>query len=115
MGDDSNWIAVAEESRIPLDSGLCVIVQETPVALFRWNGEVYAIDDRCPHMGSSLAAGAMTNGVVECPRHGWRFRITDGAWVSCPANRNPAFPARVEGGVVYLKMPGPQPAEDGSP
>jgi nitrite reductase (NADH) small subunit len=103
-GDDSDWIATAALDRIPIDHGLCVVVHDTPIALFRWEGSVFAIDDRCPHMGMSLATGSMANGVVECPWHGWRFRITDGAWVSCPRNRNPTFPTRVADGVVYLQV-----------
>lgn len=108
MTSDS-WIAVAPLDKIPDGRGHCVIVENTPIALFRWNGEVYAIDDRCPHQGMSLASGSMEDGVVTCPWHGWRFRITDGAWVSCPKNRNPCYPVRVEAGVVYLQMT-PKPA-----
>jgi NAD(P)H-dependent nitrite reductase small subunit len=104
---NDGWIAVTPLERIPQGRGLCVIVRDTPVALFKWQGEVYAIDDRCPHMGMSLASGAVTDGVVECPGHGWRFRITDGAWISCPKNRNPTFPVLVRDGVVYLKMGSP--------
>ena len=101
---DERWIAVAEFDRIPKDRGLCVVVENTPIALFNWNGDVYAMDDRCPHQGMSLSTGTMEDGVVTCPWHGWRYRITDGAWVSCPRNRTPCFPARVEGGVVYLNV-----------
>src|SRR4051794_35785674 len=95
------WIAVASVDRIPDGRGLCVVVNDAPVALFKWNNSVFAIDDRCPHMGMSLATGVMSDGVVECPWHGWRFRVTDGAWISCPKNRNPSFPTRVLDGVVY--------------
>ena len=101
------WVAAARLDQIPDGAGLCVIVNNTPIALFQWNGGVYAIDDRCMHMGMSLASGVMENGVVECPGHGWRFRIADGAWVSCPKNRLRTFPTRVAGGVVYLKMNAP--------
>jgi nitrite reductase (NADH) small subunit len=104
---EAEWIAVTRVERIPSGRGLCVVVDETPIALFKWNDAVYAIDDRCPHMGMSLSSGDMTDGVVTCPWHGWRFRITDGAWVSCPKNRNPSFPTRVSGGVVYLQMSPP--------
>ena len=104
---EAEWIAVGRVERIPDGRGLCVVVNETPIALFKWNDAVYAIDDRCAHMGTSLASGDMSDGVVTCPWHGWRFRITDGAWVSCPRNRNPSFPTRVSGGVVYLQMSPP--------
>jgi nitrite reductase (NADH) small subunit/3-phenylpropionate/trans-cinnamate dioxygenase ferredoxin subunit len=74
------------------------------IALFRVDDAVYAIDDACPHMGASLGAGAVEGGVVTCPWHGWRFRVTDGAWVSCPNNRNKTYAVRVEGGQVFVKV-----------
>ena len=43
--------------------------------IWDWGGKYYAIDDCCPHMGSSLAGGRLEQGVVVCPDHAWRFSI----------------------------------------
>ncbi|HVJ83886.1 MAG TPA: Rieske (2Fe-2S) protein [Planctomycetia bacterium] len=94
----------AKLEQIPEDGGRFVSILGNPIALFRRGTEVFAIDDRCPHMGSSLSAGSVENGVVTCPWHGWRFRIDDGAWVSCPNNRNRVYPVDVKDGTVYVSM-----------
>jgi vanillate O-demethylase monooxygenase subunit len=39
-------------------------------------GAVAALDGRCPHRGTDLALGSITDGTLACPYHGWRF---DGA------------------------------------
>src|SRR5262245_35144223 len=57
------------------------------VALFCQGGQYYAIDDVCPHMGASLSDGHVENGVVTCPWHAWRFRLSDGIWADNPRGK----------------------------
>jgi phenylpropionate dioxygenase-like ring-hydroxylating dioxygenase large terminal subunit len=49
------------------------------IVLFRDNGKLYALDDRCPHRGVKLSLGQCQykgSGTISCPYHGWTF---DGA------------------------------------
>lgn len=48
------------------------------IALVRLGGEVYALDDMCPHRGGSLGAGTIEGGQIVCPMHGWKFDIKTG-------------------------------------
>lgn len=55
------------------------------ILLSRVGGRVYAVVDRCPHMGMSLAKGRIEAGVVTCPWHNSRFELCSGRnvdWVS---------------------------------
>jgi nitrite reductase (NADH) small subunit/3-phenylpropionate/trans-cinnamate dioxygenase ferredoxin subunit len=66
------------------------------VAVFNLGaGNYHAIDDLCPHMGASLAAGEVYNGIVTCPWHAWRFRVTDGTWCDNPRIKTTVFDVRV--------------------
>jgi phenylpropionate dioxygenase-like ring-hydroxylating dioxygenase large terminal subunit len=49
-------------------------------------GRAVALDDRCAHRGTSLAAGWVEEGCVRCPYHGWRY-ASDGACIEIPANQ----------------------------
>ena len=64
----------------------------------------------CPHMGASLSGGVIENGVVTCPWHAWRFRLTDGAWADNPRIKIGCYPVRVEGDEVQVEAP---PAAEG--
>ena len=75
------------------------------IAVFRENGQFYAIDDVCPHMGASLASGYLENGIVTCPWHAWRFGIHDGGWCDNPKSKIDAFEVRVEGDEVQVRVP----------
>lgn len=62
--------AVAQLSELPEGGNLFVEVDDQPVALFRVEGQVFAIDDVCTHDGGPLADGILRGHEIECDRHG---------------------------------------------
>jgi 3-phenylpropionate/trans-cinnamate dioxygenase ferredoxin subunit len=48
------------------------------VLLANVDGELFAISDRCTHMGGTLSKGTLEGGVVRCPRHGSKFDVRTG-------------------------------------
>lgn len=57
-----------------------------PIVLGRdHDGKTFALRDICPHRGVPLSAGVITtDGAIECPYHGWRFRA-DGVCAGIPS------------------------------
>jgi nitrite reductase/ring-hydroxylating ferredoxin subunit len=62
-----------------------VDVAGTTVDIANANGQLYAIDDTCTHMGCSLATGTLDGTVVTCRCHGSRFDVTSGDVIRGPA------------------------------
>src|SRR5262245_22389554 len=75
------------------------------IAVFLHEGNYFAIDDVCPHMGASLSGGCVEAGVVTCPWHAWRFRLEDGAWADYPKVKIGCYPVRVEGEQIQVDVP----------
>lgn len=71
----SRWTAVAR-SRDLQKKPVAVSLDGVPLVIFRANGEVSCLTDRCPHRSAPLSGGEVVNGALECPYHGWRY---DGA------------------------------------
>jgi len=90
-----------------------VVVERQAIALFCYQGRFFAIDDVCPHMGASLAAGYLEDDVVSCPLHYWRFRITDGTWADNPRIKIGSYPVHVEGDELMLELPSPPASQPG--
>jgi nitrite reductase/ring-hydroxylating ferredoxin subunit len=63
------------------DGGAKVIYvrQGLRVALFRVKDRVAAVNDRCPHAGSSLGDGDFDGSTVVCTAHDYRFNVWNGA------------------------------------
>ena len=73
-------------------------VEGTKVTVASANGNLYAVDNTCTHMGCSLANGKLNGTTVTCPCHGSQFDITSGAVVRGPASRPVrSRPVKVEG------------------
>ena len=85
---------VAPLAELPPGSRLRVEVRGRGIAVFNVDGKLFAISDRCPHMGGSLCKGRLI-GLVEasepgqyqysrpqeilrCPWHGWEFDLATG-------------------------------------
>src|SRR4029077_20614519 len=86
--------------------GKTVAIGHRMVALFRINGENFAIDDTCPHMGASLSGGYLENGIVTCPWHAWRFCLADGAWGGTPRIKTGSSPVRILGDEIQIQVGG---------
>ncbi|HUY88181.1 MAG TPA: Rieske 2Fe-2S domain-containing protein [Pirellulales bacterium] len=98
------FVYATEDDALKADAGLEVEVNGKPIALFRVNGQVYAVDAACPHEGAPLAQGTVENGVVTCPWHGWTFNACTGCSLE-PANQNLArYEALAEDGKIFIKV-----------
>ncbi len=81
-----------------------VDVAGVPAVLLKQGNALYAICATCTHMGGPLDEGTLEDGVVQCPWHGSRFRMSDGSIVSGPAAyAEPTFSVRVRNGMIELR------------
>ena len=100
----SEFTPVAKVGDIPEGEGKSYVVGEKLVGIYNLGGRYYAINDLCPHMGASLADGQVRDGVVVCPWHAWRFRVTDGTWCDNPRIKTDAYEVRVEGDEIQVRV-----------
>jgi len=81
----SEWVDVVDESALANGEHVVVDVEGTEVAVFKIDGEYYAIEDVCTHDGAEIASGILDGDEIICPRHGARFCVKTGAVMSPPA------------------------------
>jgi nitrite reductase/ring-hydroxylating ferredoxin subunit len=86
-------------------------VGSSPVCVFLCDGEAFAVDDRCPHMGFPLHRGAVENGLLTCHWHHARFDLVSGGTLDPFADDVRAHGVEVEDGdVVVVLRPEADPA-----
>lgn len=100
----SDFTKVAKVGDIADGAGGTFTVGERMIAVYHVDGEYYAIDDLCPHMGASLGSGHVENKVVTCPWHAWRFSICDGTWVDNPSLKVDSYEVRVAGDEIQVRL-----------
>ncbi|MFC7135568.1 Rieske 2Fe-2S domain-containing protein [Halobaculum litoreum] len=77
-------------------------VDGTPIAVFHHEGEVRAVNNRCPHMGFPLTEGSVEEGVLTCHWHHARFELSCGDTFDPWADDVDTYPVEVRDGVVYV-------------
>jgi nitrite reductase/ring-hydroxylating ferredoxin subunit len=112
MADFPDWTPAVGDADLPVEKAIRVTVDGTEVFLFRTGDRIFAMDDRCTHVGGPLHRGRVNarapQPTVICPLHGSTFWLTDGRVIRGPATRpEPVYEARVHEGVVQIRSPQP--------
>jgi nitrite reductase/ring-hydroxylating ferredoxin subunit len=74
------------------------------LALFFHDGRVYAVDNRCPHMGFPLHRGTVQDGILTCHWHHARFDLESGGTFDQFADDARVFPVEVRDGEVWVDL-----------
>ncbi len=78
------------------------------IAVIYHDGQVYAVDNRCPHMGFPLDRGSVKDGILTCHWHNARFDLASGGTFNPFADDVRSFPVTVRDGQVWVD---PQPVQ----
>ncbi len=77
------------------------------LCLFAEGEEVYAVDNRCPHMGFPLHRGSVCDGILTCHWHHARFDLATGGTFDQFADELRRFPVSLEGDDVLVDLSPP--------
>jgi nitrite reductase/ring-hydroxylating ferredoxin subunit len=107
MAETEGWVRVATLADLAEDAAFPTRLGNRPIALYRLDGQIHALDDVCTHALALLSQGFIENGAVECPLHGARFDIATGRCLAPPATVDlRTYEVRVEGDEVFVREPG---------
>ena len=99
MSDSTEFHDIAEIDAIPSGTSAAIQGEGERIALFNYEGQFFATQNACPHMGASIAGGPMLKGGrVRCMLHGWVLDFND-----CENEDGlRRFPVKVEDGRILV-------------
>src|SRR5215472_5709904 len=74
-----------------------------PILVVYERGGVFALDNRCPHMGFPLERGSVEDGILTCHWHHARFDLESGCTFDLWADDVPICPVEVRNGEVWVE------------
>ncbi|MEM8915234.1 MAG: nitrite reductase small subunit NirD [Pseudomonadota bacterium] len=99
----SGWIDVGALEEIPIRGARVVKTAQGCIAIFRTGeDEVFALEDRCPHLGGPLSEGIVHDRAVTCPLHNWVISFESGEAQGADEGHVATFRARLEDGRILL-------------
>ncbi|WP_084398840.1 nitrite reductase small subunit NirD [Henriciella aquimarina] len=104
-GPETFWVEVCSLDDIPARGSRILKTEAGCIAVFRTaSDEVYALDDRCPHMDGPLSQGIVHGHTVTCPLHSLVLDLKTGAACGPDEGQAITYPAKVLDGRVNLDL-----------
>jgi nitrite reductase/ring-hydroxylating ferredoxin subunit len=99
------WVCITKRDEISSDAPFSSDSGDNGIGLYEVDGQIYALEDTCPHGPSLLSRGYVRDGMVMCPLHSAIFDIRTGKVLRGPAERNlETFPVQVKENEVYVQI-----------
>jgi nitrite reductase/ring-hydroxylating ferredoxin subunit len=109
-----HYVYAAKLADLEASGSLLVNLEKQAIALFypnshanshsRTSDQIYALDNRCPHMGFPLHGSTCKDGIVTCPWHYARFDGASGGTFDSWADDVRAFTVEIREGEVWVNL-----------
>ena len=77
--EEHGFIKICPLKDLKEKSGKKFFLEENEIAVFRVEGEIYAVSNQCPHqLSANIYDGFIEDRFVVCPVHGWMFDLKTG-------------------------------------
>jgi len=117
------YVDAAATADVPETGPLVVQVARREIVLVRWDGQVYALRNICPHQHQSFESGVVRGqfdsvavgeidaaepgrAIIACPWHRWQFDLATGSCLADASYRVRSYPTKVEGDRVLIDIGG---------
>jgi len=100
----SDFVRAGSLEELKAKGRLVVHGRHRPILLVHEGGHVFALDNRCPHMGFPLDRGSIEDGILTCHWHHARFALASGCTFDLWADDVPTCPVEIRaGGEIWVK------------
>lgn len=105
----NDYIRVASLEDVKAKRLKTVTLSDKVILLIFHEGQLFALDNRCPHMGFPLARGSVKRGVLTCHWHHARFELCSGGTFDLWADDVRSYPVDLREDDIWLN---PNPKRD---
>jgi 3-phenylpropionate/trans-cinnamate dioxygenase ferredoxin subunit len=105
METEDNYVAAIAPEELAEGKMKLTRLEGTPILFIKLQGEIYVIDNRCPHMGCGFSGGSIEGDFVVCPCHDWRFNLKTGEYEDNPEFELTFYEYKIEGGKIWVNLP----------
>ena len=102
----NRWVSTVPSEKLGEGEPLKVKVEDKQVILIKVDGVIYAMLNRCPHLGCFMHKGELSGHLLTCPCHDWVFDIRTGRFTVAPEITIPIFVTKVEDGEILIDLGG---------
>lgn len=91
------------QEKIPVSGARAFLqIEGKNIALFHIGTQFYAIEDRCPHQGTSLFSGKLEGQAIRCCAHGLVFDLATGYMLNSKHLKVATYPVEVDAAQLFI-------------
>lgn len=102
MGNGDGMVRVATLAELRRQGVIVTRAGARAVAVFAADERIYALDNRCPHLGFPLDRGSVRDGILTCHWHEARFELGSGCTFDLWADDAITYATEVRGDSVWV-------------
>jgi len=96
-----NWIKINIE--LPAGESIKQVkVNGKKLCLIKNNGQLYAVQNTCPHAGGILSGGWCSNGNIVCPIHRYEYNLETGRGLEGQGDYIEKYPLLIKEDGIYV-------------
>src|SRR5688572_21229178 len=99
----SDFVRAGSLAELKARGRLVLHGRHSPILVIYDRERVFALDNRCPHMGFPLDRGSVEDGILTCHWHHARFDLASGCTFDLWADDVPTCRVEVRDGEVWVK------------
>lgn len=103
---DRGFVELCALSDLPPGQVVARSLKDQSVLLYRDGDAVSCVDNACAHLGMPLHEGTVSDGILQCPHHGFRYQLATGECLDVPEVQLVVHAVRVRDGRVAVKLGG---------
>lgn len=101
----SKWYKITEVENIPSMGSRKIEFGDTEIAIFKTrDGEIFAVNNLCPHKQGKLTEGLVHEHVITCPLHNTDINLETGEAIGEDYGCTKTYPVKIENNLVYLEI-----------
>lgn len=103
------WIPICRPEDVPVNAGICALVDQQQIAIFQLNGQFYAIDNYDPFSQANVIARGIIGDLqgdlyVASPIYKHHFSLTDGQCLEDSTVALGVYPVQVIEGKLAIAL-----------
>src|SRR6267143_3812035 len=102
-----DWVCVGTLDELKAKGMTVLRGGSCPLLVVHNQDGVFALDNRCPHLGFPLHRGSVEDGILTCHWHHARFDLASGGTFDLWADDVRSFPVQIEHGDIWVDVTAP--------
>ena len=98
------WIPTVAESALREGTATLVTPKGVSILLIKKEGRLYALRNRCAHMGCTLAGGRLDGTTLQCPCHEWKYDIATGEFLNAREITIQTYACKSQNGRIFIQL-----------